>query len=109
EEQPPAEGDVRSLIHQARSLLEPTERQPEQGGSPFGSRYFEALQREPAVVLAHAEVARLLQEESAPCLRRSARTGRAPLRRQPVQRPPRGERLEVLHRRGEDPLPRLAA
>jgi len=66
EEQPPAEGDVRSLIHQARSLLEPTERQPEQGGSPFGSRYFEALQREPAVVLAHAEVARLLQEESAP-------------------------------------------
>ncbi len=64
EEQPPAEGDLRSLIHQARSLLAPTEQQPEQGGSPFGSRYFEALQREPSVVLAHAEVSRLLQEES---------------------------------------------
>ena len=64
EEQPPAEGDLRSLIHQARSLLTPTEQQPEQGGSPFGSRYFEALQNAPSVVLAHAEVSKLLQEGS---------------------------------------------
>ncbi|MFO7261121.1 MAG: hypothetical protein DIU52_008185 [bacterium] len=60
EEQPPAEGDLRALVHQVRSLLTPTEEQPEQGGSPFGSRYFEALQGSPAVVLAHAEVQKLL-------------------------------------------------
>jgi len=66
EVEPPLEGDVRSLFHHARSLLTPTEKQPEQGAPPFGSRYFEALQRDPAVVLAHAEVARLLGAQEEP-------------------------------------------
>jgi len=66
EVEPPVEGDLRSVIHHTRSLLTPTEEQPEQGAPPFGSRYYEALQRDPAVVLAHAEVARLLGAEEEP-------------------------------------------
>ena len=74
---------ISARLSTARSLLAPTEQQPEQGGSPFGSRYFEALQREPSVVLAHAEV-RAAQEESGACgpWQRCAPT------RRPVLRPP---------------------
>ena len=52
----PATGrDALDILAQARALLTPSE-----GDSAFGGKYFAALQREPAVVLAHAAVARLL-------------------------------------------------
>ncbi|MGH7231977.1 MAG: hypothetical protein ACREJU_11560 [Nitrospiraceae bacterium] len=47
-------GDVQDLISQARKLLTPSEE-----GDGFEKRYYEALQREPDVVLAHAEVAKI--------------------------------------------------
>jgi hypothetical protein len=47
--------DVQALIVDARKLLTPSP-----SGSGFASRYDAALQREPGVVLAHAEVSALL-------------------------------------------------
>ena len=47
--------DVQNLIANARTLLTPSE-----VGKGFARRYYNALQREPAVVLAHAEVSKLL-------------------------------------------------
>ena len=43
--------DVDRLIDQARQLLS-----PEENGAGFGRRYFEALQRDPDVVIAHARM-----------------------------------------------------
>ncbi len=48
-----AEG--RSVTTEIRQLLTPAE-----GGPGFATHYFEALQRDPAVVLAHADVMRSL-------------------------------------------------
>lgn len=50
------EGDAQALLRELRSLLKPTEE-----GEEFPVRYHELLQRDPAVILVHAEVARLLQ------------------------------------------------
>jgi hypothetical protein len=47
-----AEGD--RLIAEARELISPAE-----NGSGFGQRYFEAMQRDPAVVLAHRDMMRV--------------------------------------------------
>ncbi len=50
-EPPATEADAERLIAQARTLVAPAE-----NGSGFGRRYFDALQRDPAVVLAHRDM-----------------------------------------------------
>jgi hypothetical protein len=50
-EEPAGEADAARLVAQARVMLLPSE-----NGSGFGRRYFEAMQRDPAVVLAHGEM-----------------------------------------------------
>ena len=52
--EPLSSADADALIKQARRLLVATET-----GEGFSRHYFEALQRDPDVVLAHAETARL--------------------------------------------------
>ena len=52
---PPA--DAERLIVQARELIAPTE-----GAAGFRGRYWEAMQRDPAAVLAHRDMLRLLSE-----------------------------------------------
>jgi catechol 2,3-dioxygenase len=54
-----AEGDARALMDQVDRLLVPSE-----DGDTFARRYFEALQRQPAVVLAHGEVRKALKHQS---------------------------------------------
>ena len=49
--------DATRVIEQARMLLKPSEE-----GAGFGKRYYEALQRDPDVVLAHAAVKKLLRK-----------------------------------------------
>ncbi len=51
-----SEADARALVDQVDRLLVPSET-----GDGFARRYFEALQRQPAVVLAHADVKRVLK------------------------------------------------
>ena len=53
------EGDARALFEQVDRLIIPSET-----GDVFAQRYFEALQRQPAVVLAHGELKRLLKQHS---------------------------------------------
>ena len=53
---PLTSGDIKSLIEQARKLLTPSEE-----GDGFDKRYYDTLQRDPDVVLAHAEVAKVLR------------------------------------------------
>jgi hypothetical protein len=48
--------DAHELIGRARRLLTPSEE-----GNGFEKRYYDALQRDPDVVLAHAEVAKVLR------------------------------------------------
>jgi hypothetical protein len=55
EKEPLTIGRVDAFVHQTRLLLVATEE-----GDGFSKHYFDALQREPDVVLAHAEVATLL-------------------------------------------------
>ena len=50
------EADVRGLIEQVDRLLVPSET-----GDLFARRYYEAIQRQPAVVLAHGHVRKLLK------------------------------------------------
>jgi catechol 2,3-dioxygenase len=50
------ETDARALFEQVDRLLMPSET-----GADFARRYFEALQRQPAVVLAHGDVRRVLK------------------------------------------------
>ena len=50
-EDPATPADAERLIAQARSLIAPSE-----NGSVFGRRYFEAVQRDPGVVLAHRDM-----------------------------------------------------
>jgi catechol 2,3-dioxygenase len=52
-----AEHDARAVIEQVDRLLLPSET-----GEPFARRYFEAIQRQPAVVLAHGDVKKLLKQ-----------------------------------------------
>ncbi len=51
----PTTGDAAAVADEARELLI-----PEEGGPGFATHYHEALQRDPAVVLAHAEATRVL-------------------------------------------------
>ena len=55
-ESPSVEADARALVDQIDRLLVPSE-----GGDSFSRRYFEAIQRQPAVVLAHGDVKRVLK------------------------------------------------
>ena len=54
-DEPVSLDDVQNLIANARTLLTPSET-----GNAFARKYYHALQREPNVVLAHAEVSELL-------------------------------------------------
>jgi hypothetical protein len=54
-DEPVSLDDVQNLIVYACTLLTPSE-----VGNAFARRYYNALQREPGVVLAHAEVSKLL-------------------------------------------------
>ena len=56
-EEPPLGMDAERLIEQSRELLAPNET-----GAGFAKRYFEALQRDPDVVLAHARMRKVLSE-----------------------------------------------
>jgi catechol 2,3-dioxygenase len=53
---PATEADGTALVEQVERLVAPAEH-----GETFARRYFEALQRQPAVVLAHADVRRSLK------------------------------------------------
>ena len=53
---PTTDADAQALADQVEKLLTASET-----GEGFQRRYFEALQRQPAVVLAHAEVRRTLK------------------------------------------------
>jgi catechol 2,3-dioxygenase len=55
-EAPSTEADANGLLDQVESLLTASET-----GEGFSRRYYEALQRQPAVVLAHADVRRILK------------------------------------------------
>ncbi len=55
-ESPATEADAAALFDQVERLLTPGE-----NGDAFARRYFEALQRQPAVVLAHADVRRVIK------------------------------------------------
>ena len=50
--------DTRSAIGMARKIFVPSE-----SGDAFQKRYFDAIQRDPAVVMEHAELARLFNSE----------------------------------------------
>ncbi len=52
--------DARALMEQIDRLLMPSET-----GDPFSRRYFDAIQRQPAVVLAHGDVKRVLKNDRA--------------------------------------------
>jgi hypothetical protein len=54
-DEPVIAGEGPGVIAEVRELLTPAE-----GGPGFATHYFEALQRDPAVVLAHADVMRAL-------------------------------------------------
>ena len=51
---PPTPADANRLIAQARDLVTPAE-----NGASFARSYFEAMQRDPAVVLAHRDMMRV--------------------------------------------------
>lgn len=57
-EQPVADKDTHSAIILARKMFAPSE-----SGDAFQKRYFDAIQRDPAVVMEHAELARLFANE----------------------------------------------
>jgi len=54
-DEPATEAEAARFIQQARALITPAEQ-----GQGFEKRYFEALQRDPNVVLAHGAMVRLL-------------------------------------------------
>jgi hypothetical protein len=54
-DEPVSLDDVQNLIANTRMLLTPSET-----GNAFARKYYNALQREPGAVLAHAEVSELL-------------------------------------------------
>lgn len=55
---PATDSDAQGLIQQARHLLVASEE-----GEGFSRHYFDALQRDPDVVLAHADVAKILNNK----------------------------------------------
>ena len=58
-ESPATSADGTALLEEVGRLLVPAEK-----GETFARRYFDALQRQPAVVLAHADVRRVLKRSS---------------------------------------------
>lgn len=56
-EEPASSADAARLIGQARVLVSPAE-----NGDGFGRRYFEAMQSDPGVVLAHRDMMRVFAE-----------------------------------------------
>ncbi|MGE5569907.1 MAG: hypothetical protein ACM3S5_12790 [Rhodospirillales bacterium] len=54
--EPPTSADASRLVGQARDLLSPAE-----FGEGFGKHYYQALQRDPAVVLAHGAAITILR------------------------------------------------
>lgn len=61
QKEPLASGNVEALISQSGRLLTPSEH-----AKGFSGHYFQALQRDPHVVLEHAEVVRFLGPKSSP-------------------------------------------
>jgi hypothetical protein len=59
-EEPITAEDLRSAVGTARRIFVPSE-----SGDAFQKRYFDAIQRDPAVVMEHAELARLFNSEPA--------------------------------------------
>jgi hypothetical protein len=59
-EAPITSEDTRGAIGMARKMFVPSE-----SGDAFQKRYFDAIQRDPAVVMEHAELARLFNSEPA--------------------------------------------
>lgn len=57
-ENPVTEEDVRTAISLARKMFAPSE-----SGDAFQKKYFDAIQMDPAVVIDHAELARLFNNE----------------------------------------------
>lgn len=57
--EPVALDDAHNLIVDARTLLKPLE-----DGNAFEQKYYDALQRDPAAVLAHAELTQILAQNS---------------------------------------------
>ena len=53
-EEPATAADASRLVGQGRAMISPAE-----GGDGFARRYFEAMQRDPAVVLAHRDMMRV--------------------------------------------------
>ena len=60
-DEPSTDADARAFVSQARALLAPAD-----DAKDFAAKYRAALQQDPAVVLAHAEVARVLASEDLP-------------------------------------------
>ena len=54
-DEPITEGDGSALLDEVRQLLKPTEE-----GTGFGKKYYDALQDDPDIVLAHADIVKLL-------------------------------------------------
>ena len=55
--EPPDDATVEAMLKEAKSLLAPSE-----SGEGFGRHYFDAMQRDPNVILAHAEVTKLFKQ-----------------------------------------------
>jgi hypothetical protein len=55
--EPPDDAAVEALLKETRVLLAPSE-----SGEGFSRHYFDALQRDPNVILAHAEVTKLFKQ-----------------------------------------------
>jgi hypothetical protein len=62
---PPPTFELDALVSQAYRLLVPSESADHSSNSGFARHYFEALQRDPDVVVAHAEVAKLRRAHKA--------------------------------------------
>lgn len=54
-DEPGMEANAANLLRQSQDLLKPSET-----GHGFAKKYYDALQRDPGIVLAHAEVSKLL-------------------------------------------------
>jgi hypothetical protein len=62
---PATPGEIRAVLDQARTLLTPAEEEAGPGASTFGAQYYDCLQRDPEVVLVHAQVSKLLADGDA--------------------------------------------
>lgn len=62
---PPPAADLDALVNQAYRLVVPSEAADDTANQGFARHYFEALQRDPDVVVAHAEVAKLRRARKA--------------------------------------------